>query len=1007
MSKPDYQAFWVFNFREFAGVDARHEIERQLGDFADRGMSRVVVHLRFGHQVPYLSETWAGLLRHMLQVARARGLRLVLWEDDAWPPGFVGGRLTLERPELRGHNMRLCRRTVPAGSVARWELGGYPILAIRACAASGAEVDLWSHIGTHATQWSVFPCQHLYVGGDRNADQVVYSRANQGDIRYVLDWTPPTGSGEWTVYWLERVEADFKYNGYLLDGLSREATQARLAWNYDWYGARFAEHFGSTIAGFYCAEPPINNWTPDLFVRFQQRFGYRLEEEFPRLGYREDARSAQVRLDYKRLVSDLFADHYIAPARQWCASRGLEFWARLEGDDSVRTQSEHRGGIYPAVRLFTTPVFDLVNGTQFGDPTHRNLGVGINFCNSVARQNGGPTLFEGVGPVNWSMKLADADAQFNWAIVMGSTSLQCENLFYSIDGHRKEDCPPSRSYQNPHWRIFGAWRDQFERLAAALGAAEPIAAETALLVPISSMNACRPALPLQEESAPGEREVLIEEAYQDLHQRALDEHVALDLLDERALEEATVTGATMIVGRQRYKVLVLPYVTHLSPEAQRRLASFSSAGGTLYHHPQTPPHLVAALGGRALAPGDLMAQLRPESTAGLPAGCYSRAFQDGDTRLWLLFNATTKPLPSDELPRHFTRVVLDRTAVEQERLEPGALSLWREGSSRTALLLRDDQALELPASAWAVEMPLNALVLDTWNIKVMGPGRLDTDTVAPASFGSAVCKAAPLFQQVELRGHEHRRYQAGHVLPPDGNRPVVAASPFPLRVAYRSHFIPDAAVLDSLQLVVETEGILGAWRMLINGRPVPPDAFAAARVYDVGNRALALAPFLRAGAPNWIEVQVQADQPTQGLVEPVRIFGHFVLERHPNGPRLLAPDRTVGLGDWSGYGYPETCGWATYRTSFVSPGKPGDAPAALLLDLGMVHEVCSVYVDEHLVAHRFKGPYAVRLDGLAPATRHTLRVEVANGLGNLLQRLRNPGGLYGPVRIWPLRSSAH
>ena len=62
MKHLNYQAFWVFNFRDFEGVDARLEIERQLAGFADRGMTRVVLHLRFGHTIPYVCEKWATLL---------------------------------------------------------------------------------------------------------------------------------------------------------------------------------------------------------------------------------------------------------------------------------------------------------------------------------------------------------------------------------------------------------------------------------------------------------------------------------------------------------------------------------------------------------------------------------------------------------------------------------------------------------------------------------------------------------------------------------------------------------------------------------------------------------------------------------------------------------------------------------------------------------------------------------------------------------------------------------
>ena len=962
----NYQAFWVFNFREFEGVDARCEIERQLGEFADRGLSRVVLHLRFGHTVPYLSEKWATLLGYIFTYAKQRGLIIVLWEDDAWPPGFAGGRLTYERPELRGHNVFLNHRAVPRGQDNAWELGALPILAARAVAEDGREVDLLPHIGTHTTQWSVFQARHLYVGGDRQGDQVVYSRANQGDVRYFLDWRPPAGEGEWTVYWLERLEPAFKYSGYLLDSLSLEATQARIALNYQWYHDRFASFFGKTIGGFYCAEPPQNNWTHDLFHRFQARYGYSLEQTFFRLAHGRDDQSARVRMDFKRLVADLFADHYVAPVVKWCREHGVEFWARLEGDESIEVQSELRGGLYPAVRQFSIPVFDLVNGLQYGDPNHARLNAGINFCNSIARQQGVATLFEGVGPVGWQMKLADADAQFNWAVVMGSDSLQCENFFYSVDGYRKADCPPSQSYQNPYWNVFGAWRDQFERLSAALGTAQPEAITTALVMPIHSMNACRRAVLSCDSSLDDPRVAQIEEAFQSMHQRLLEAHCPFDILDERALEEAKVSGAHVVAGRQSYDRVFLPFAPYLSPAASEKLDTFTKGGGKL-----------------ETSIGNL------ETTA-FPSGCYVRFYRDGATRLALIFNPTNHPILTDELKSRYTPISFNPLEPDSGALASGSLSLWREGSAYPSAVRTVNRSVELSASGWTVELPTNALVLDEWNLKVIRSGKMDVENPTPATFGIAVCKPAPLFQQVELRGHEHRRYEPGYTMAPDGYKAVVGASPFPLHVAYRCHFVPARDVLDSLFLLMETEAVQGLWRMFINHQLLNPRQFESARNYDVGNRRLSLASLLKPDVPNWIEIQVQADRPEQGLLEPVRILGDFTLDRHPNGPRLNARVQCAGLGDWSGYGYPETSGWATYRTEFETPG------ARVELDLGLVFDVASVFVDDCLIAHLFKPPFRVCLPDLTPGA-HQLRVNVANGLGNLLQRLRNPAGLYGPV----------
>ncbi len=612
----------------------------------------------------------------------------------------MGGRLTRERPELRGHNLFLSRRPVTPGQSVVWELGHLPILAIRAVAEDGREVDLLNHVGTHTTQWSVFQARHLYVGADRNADQMIYSRANQGDVRYFLDWTTPAG-GPWTIYWLERLEPAFKYSGFLLDSLSLEATQARIALNFQWYYDRFASLFGQTIGGFYCAEPPQNNWTHDLFPRFQARFGYALQERFFQLGYGADEKTAQVRMDFKRLVADLFADHYVAPVTRWCKDRGVQFWARLEGDESIEVQSDLRGGIYPAVRHFDVPVFDLVNGLQFGDPGHARLNTGMNFCNS--------------------------------------------------------------------------------------------------------MNACRAACLLGEAIPHDARVEKIEESFQTLHQRLLNDHIPADILDERALEEATVSGNQLIAGKQRYRTLILPFAPYLSPAARCNLEAFAKAGGSVLENADHLPR---------------------SGSTGIPAGCYARMYCEGATRLVLLFNHTSRPIEKKGLESRYTEIPLNPHAPETDFLPPTSLSLWREGAGRVARPAAA-RTSELPASDWAVEMPLNAVVLEDWNLKIVRSGKMDMERPTPASFGIVTGKPAPIYQQVELRGHEHRKYDCSYTMAPDGYKPIGGASPFPLHVAYRCHFILEQEVLDSLHLVMESEGVAGAWRMFVNRQLVPTGEFEA------------------------------------------------------------------------------------------------------------------------------------------------------------------------------------
>ncbi|MGH7540134.1 MAG: hypothetical protein ACRELC_03950, partial [Gemmatimonadota bacterium] len=87
--------FWFLN-----GELDPDEMRYQLAELRAKGMQGVILHGRYGLEVPYIGETY--LERIKLAVEESRRLDLTTWIYDEmnWPSGTADKRVLKERPDL-------------------------------------------------------------------------------------------------------------------------------------------------------------------------------------------------------------------------------------------------------------------------------------------------------------------------------------------------------------------------------------------------------------------------------------------------------------------------------------------------------------------------------------------------------------------------------------------------------------------------------------------------------------------------------------------------------------------------------------------------------------------------------------------------------------------------------------------------------------------------------------------------------------------------------------------
>ena len=86
--------FWAWN-----NTLTKEELRRQIDVFKEMGLGGFHMHVRSGMATPYLSDEFMALVKACVEKAKEKKMLAWLYDEDRWPSGTAGGRVTAEHPE--------------------------------------------------------------------------------------------------------------------------------------------------------------------------------------------------------------------------------------------------------------------------------------------------------------------------------------------------------------------------------------------------------------------------------------------------------------------------------------------------------------------------------------------------------------------------------------------------------------------------------------------------------------------------------------------------------------------------------------------------------------------------------------------------------------------------------------------------------------------------------------------------------------------------------------------
>ncbi|OOC61488.1 glycosyl hydrolase [Paenibacillus ihbetae] len=579
------QPFWFLNHRL-----EKPELEQQIEAMHKAGVGGVVLHARHGMQSDFLSDEFMDALEFSTEECRKRNMVVWLYDEDNWPSGTVGGKLTRQYPEYRMRYLRVEERRLPGGG-----------------AAASLKLDFASY--EHQALIAIL----AYRAIQRDGEWLLCS--NPENITGFLnqEWVPKTDDPYvilacWSC---EIAEGMTFAQGYYLDTLNPEAVQAFIRLSYEPL-LRLKGQYGKTIQGVFTDEPglmihdgffgveairtDVHNvqatlpgmvfaWSHGMVERFRDENGY---DPIPHLGallYGMADGSRSFRQQYYETITRWYVGGYHAAIRTWCERHGLLYIGHTL-EEPVWGQARSQGNQTRVLQQFHyTGVDYLTSGIGTKDHPHRI--VSVKTAASVAQLEGKERVVcESFGASGHAYSMRQRRLDANFMAFLGVNLFIPHAFYYSFAGYRKTDFPPTEFYHAPHWPHYRSFADYIGRLSL-LGACTRRRPEMLIMSPIHTVYDRMFVSGLSDKHPACDRFFSL------LSDRLLRHSLDFDYVDECQLREAEIvqgSGFRFTGQEDGYRILILPGLEVMSREIAARLVSFVSEGGVLIAVGAIPQH---------------------------------------------------------------------------------------------------------------------------------------------------------------------------------------------------------------------------------------------------------------------------------------------------------------------------------------------------------------------------------------------------------------------------------
>ncbi len=560
--------FWAWNGR----LD-KDRLTEQIRIFKKMGLGGFHMHVRTGMESPYLEEEFMDSVRHCIGKAEELGMLAWLYDEDRWPSGTAGGRVTAGKPENARKSLLF--------TVRPYEECGFPVPA--APEPGRGQENIRQENGKLLAVYDILldkDCR-LECAWRVRKEEPVHERA----VR-------------WYAY-MEYASADPWFNNQAyVDTLNPEAIAEFIRITHEAYYQNAGEHFGRLVPAIFTDEPQFTPrgcldfagepkdvflpWTARLPEAYREAFGEELLDVLPELFWeRADGKLSSVRWSFQNLVTDLFVESYCEQIGKWCREHGLYLTGHVMGEGSLYDQTQAVGDAMRCYPSFGLPGIDML--CDFHEYTTAKQ------AQSMVRQTGAEgMLSELYGVTGWDYDFRGYKLQGDWQAALGVTVRVPHLAWYTMKGEAKRDYPASINYQSPWWEEFSLVENHFARLNTALTRGRAVV-KVAVLHPVETYWLY---------FGPGNQTAALREQMDSQFARLarvlLFGGIDFDYLCEARLpQQCSGSAYPLQVGEMAYETIIVPPIRTIRSTTLKLLTDFAEKGGKLIFLGDCPDYVDA------------------------------------------------------------------------------------------------------------------------------------------------------------------------------------------------------------------------------------------------------------------------------------------------------------------------------------------------------------------------------------------------------------------------------
>lgn len=552
--------FWAWN-----GKMDEEELRMQVRQMKQAGVGGFFIHSRIGLETEYLGTEWMNCVKAVVAEAKAQGLYAWIYDEDRWPSGTAGGRvtscgdayrckgLTLEIRNAEDYD-KLYREEIQPRRNPQDDSTGF--LAAYRATISGERVINYARLALQRDE--------LFSDGEV---LLVVRLEVSAPSEWFNNEAPP-------------------------DNLNPDCVRKFIQETHEKYKQAVGEEFGKTVPGFFTDEPSLNDrfsyfgehkswipWTYGYAAYFAGLCGYDFFEVLP-LFYFHGEGSAKIRHDYWRSITQRYGESYFKVLGQWCDENNLLFTGHFLQEDKLGLCTRVNGAVMPNYQYMHIPGIDMLceQTDEF---------MTVKQCTSVAHQLGKKqVLSETYGCTGWEFTFEGQKWIGDWQYVLG-VNRRCQHLMhYSLRGCRKRDYPPSFNYNTNWWKENKIVDDYFARLSVVLEQGDAVR-NILVLHPASTAWSRMGVNPYGNPRRREERDVPGINAYGSQLNTLIEylerQHLDCDLGDELLMKQyGQVASGELVIGRAGYQAVVLPPVDTMLYATCTKLIDYMEQGGFVY-----------------------------------------------------------------------------------------------------------------------------------------------------------------------------------------------------------------------------------------------------------------------------------------------------------------------------------------------------------------------------------------------------------------------------------------